>query len=159
MNIRKVNGLFLAQESDSSDLGKVFFDPNKDMNSVTSKLPSTQQMKDASFAWQVTKFVKSNAVVLCKDQRTIGLGAGQMSRIDATKIAIQKARQNKFDLNDAVVASDAFFPFKDNIEEIAKSGASCIIQPGGSIKDGEIIAAAENLGLSMILTKVRHFRH
>ena len=129
------------------------------MRSVTSKTPSTQQIKDANFAWHVAKFVKSNAVVLCKNQKTIGIGAGQMSRIDATKIAIQKAIQNKFDVNDAVIASDAFFPFKDNIEEIAKSGASCIIQPGGSIKDGEVVAAAEDLGLSMILTKVRHFRH
>ena len=159
LDIRRVNGLFLAQESDSLGLGKVLFDPCEDMKSVTSTSPSTQQIKDANFAWHVAKFVKSNAVVLCKNQKTIGIGAGQMSRIDATKIAIQKARHNKFDLNDAVAASDAFFPFKDNIEEIAKSGASCIIQPGGSIKDGEIVAAAEELGLSMILTKVRHFRH
>ena len=159
LDIRRVNGLFLIQEPDSQNLGKVFFDPYKDMESVTSQPPSTQQIKDASFAWHVAKFVKSNAVVLCKNQKTIGIGAGQMSRIDATKIAIQKAMQNKFDLSNAVVASDAFFPFKDNIEEIAKSGASCIIQPGGSIKDGEVVAAAENHGLSMILTKVRHFRH
>ena len=159
LDIRRVNGLFLAQEPDSSDLGKVLFDPHKDMKSVTSTSPSIQQIKDANFAWHIAKFVKSNAVVLCKNQKTIGIGAGQMSRIDATKIAIQKAIHNKFDLNDAVAASDAFFPFKDNIEEIAKSGASCIIQPGGSIKDGEVVAAAEELGLSMILTKVRHFRH
>ena len=159
LDIRRVNGLFLAQEPDSSDLGKVLFDPHKDMKSVTSTSPSRQQIKDANFAWHIAKFVKSNAVVLCKNQKTIGIGAGQMSRIDATKIAIQKAIHNQFDLNDAVVASDAFFPFKDNIEEIAKSGASCIIQPGGSIKDGEVVAAAEELGLSMILTKVRHFRH
>ena len=159
LDIRRVNGLFLIQEPDSQNLGKVFFDPYKNLKSVTSKPPSTQQIKDASFAWHVAKFVKSNAVVLCKNQKTIGIGAGQMSRIDATKMAIQKAMQNKFDLSNAVVASDAFFPFKDNIEEIAKSGASCIIQPGGSIKDGEVIAAAEDHGLSMILTKVRHFRH
>ncbi len=159
LDIRRVNGLFLIQEPDSQNLGKVFFDPSKDMVSVTSKPPSTQQIKDASFAWHVAKFVKSNAVVLCKNQKTIGIGAGQMSRVDATKIAIQKAIQNKFDLSNAVVASDAFFPFKDNIEEIAKSGASCIIQPGGSIKDDEVVAAAEDHGLSMILTKVRHFRH
>ena len=159
LDIRRVNGLFLLQEPDSADLGKVLFDPQKDMKSVTSTCPSTQQIKDANFAWHVAKFVKSNAVVFCKNQKTIGIGAGQTSRIDATKIAIQKAIHNKFDLNDAVVASDAFFPFKDNIEEIAKSGASCIIQPGGSIKDGEIVATAEEHGLSMILTKVRHFRH
>jgi len=159
LDIRRVNGLFLVQEPDSPDLGKVFFDTYKDMKSVTSRPPSTQQIKDAKFAWHVAKFVKSNAVVFCKNQKTIGIGAGQMSRIDATKTAIQKALQNKFDLNDAVVASDAFFPFKDNIEEIAKSGASCVIQPGGSIKDREVVAAAEELGLSMILTKVRHFRH
>ena len=159
LDIRRVNGLFLLQEPDSADLGKVLFDPQKDMKSVTSISPSIQQIKDANFAWHVAKFVKSNAVVFCKNQKTIGIGAGQTSRIDATKIAIQKAIHNKFDLNDAVVASDAFFPFKDNIEEIAKSGASCIIQPGGSIKDGEIVATAEEHGLSMILTKVRHFRH
>ena len=113
------------------------------MRSVTSKTPSTQQIKDANFAWHVAKFVKSNAVVLCKNQKTIGIGAGQMSRIDATKIAIQKAIQNKFDVNDAVIASDAF-PFKDNIEEIA-SGASCIIQPGGSSRTVRY-CAAEDLG-------------
>ena len=159
LDIRKLNELYLVQESDGFGLEKSIDLCDNELTSVTSKVPSARQIRDARFAWHIAKFVKSNAIVLCKDLKTIGIGAGQTSRIDATRIAIKKALDNGFDLKDAVVASDAFFPFKDNIEEIATSGASCIIQPGGSIKDEEVVATAQKLGVSMILTKMRHFRH
>ena len=108
---------------------------------------------------QVSQYVKSNAIVFCKNKQTLGIGAGQMSRVDSTKIASHKAENAKIDLTQSVVASDAFFPFRDGIDVIARHGAKCIIQPGGSIKDEEVIDAANEHGIVMLFTNVRHFKH
>jgi phosphoribosylaminoimidazolecarboxamide formyltransferase/IMP cyclohydrolase len=113
-------------------------------------------MATMRFAWKVSKHVKSNAIVFAKDSATLGVGAGQMSRVDAAKLGAMKAQ---LPLQGTVAASDAFFPFPDGVEEIARAGATAIIQPGGSQRDAEVIAAADRLGLAMIFTGVRHFRH
>ena len=113
-------------------------------------------MKDLQFAWKVCKHVKSNAIVFAKDGATLGVGAGQMSRVDSVKIAIAKAQTS---LHGTVVASDAFFPFPDGVEEAAKAGATAVIQPGGSVKDSDVIATADRLGLAMVFTGMRHFLH
>jgi phosphoribosylaminoimidazolecarboxamide formyltransferase/IMP cyclohydrolase len=111
------------------------------------------------FAWRVAKYVKSNAIVFCKNNQTLGIGAGQMSRVDSTKIASIKAQNANLDLINSVVASDAFFPFRDGIDVLATAGAKCVIQPGGSLRDEEVISAADELGLVMLFTGYRHFRH
>ena len=111
------------------------------------------------FAWRVAKYVKSNAIVFCGNEMTLGVGAGQMSRIDSTRIAIIKAQNAGLSLQNSVVASDAFFPFRDGIDALAEAGASCVIHPGGSMRDEEVIAAADEHGLVMVVTGVRHFRH
>ena len=111
------------------------------------------------FAWKVCKYVKSNAIVYASKNQTLGIGAGQMSRIDSAEIAAKKAKKAGFDLNGSCMASDAFFPFRDSIDEAAKNGISCIIQPGGSIRDDEIISAANEANMIMIFTGMRHFRH
>ena len=111
------------------------------------------------FAWVVSQYVKSNAIVFCKNKQTLGIGAGQMSRVDSTKIASLKADNANIDLAQSGVASDAFFPFRDGIDVIASHGAKCIIQPGGSIKDEEVIDAANEHGIVMLFTNIRHFKH
>ena len=111
------------------------------------------------FAFRVARFVKSNAIVFCREGRTLGVGAGQMSRVDSTRIAGIKARNAGLELAGAVVASDAFFPFRDGIDVLAESGAKAVIQPGGSVRDAEVIAAADEHGIAMAFTGVRHFRH
>jgi phosphoribosylaminoimidazolecarboxamide formyltransferase/IMP cyclohydrolase len=111
------------------------------------------------FAWKIAKFVKSNAVVFCADGMTLGVGAGQMSRVDSARIAAIKAENAGLSLKDSVVASDAFFPFRDGVDVVAQAGAVAIIQPGGSMRDDEVIAAANQHGMVMALTGVRHFRH
>jgi phosphoribosylaminoimidazolecarboxamide formyltransferase/IMP cyclohydrolase len=111
------------------------------------------------FAWRVAKFVKSNAVVYCGGGRTLGIGAGQMSRVDSTRIAAIKARNAGLSLAGSVVASDAFFPFRDGLDVVADSGAVAVIQPGGSMRDDEVIAAADERGIAMLFTGIRHFRH
>jgi phosphoribosylaminoimidazolecarboxamide formyltransferase/IMP cyclohydrolase len=116
-------------------------------------------LADLVFAWQVAKFVKSNAIVFCREGRTLGVGAGQMSRIDSARIAAAKAKDAGLSLEGAVVASDAFFPFRDGIDVVARAGAAAVIQPGGSLRDEEVIAAADEHGLAMVFTGVRHFRH
>ena len=126
---------------------------------VTQKHPTPQQMADLLFAWRVAKYVKSNAIVFCGDGMTLGVGAGQMSRVDSTKIAAIKAQNAGLSLKNSVVASDAFFPFRDGIDVLAEAGASCVIHPGGSIRDDEVIAAADAHGLVMVVTGIRHFRH
>lgn len=126
---------------------------------VTKQQPSLQQLEDLLFAWRVAKFVKSNAIVFCNNGMTLGVGAGQMSRVDSTKIAAIKAQHAGLSLQNAAVASDAFFPFRDGVDVLAEAGASCVIQPGGSIRDDEVIAAADEHGLAMVLTGFRHFRH
>lgn len=151
--LRKVSGGFLYQEKDN-----VVFDKDK-LNVVTEKQPNSEMITDCEFAFKVVKHTKSNAVVFVKDNRTIGIGGGQPSRIDSTNIAIQKAKQFNFDLKDSIVASDAFFPFADSIIELAKVGVKCVIQPGGSVRDNEVIQAANENNMIMLFTGIRHFKH
>jgi phosphoribosylaminoimidazolecarboxamide formyltransferase/IMP cyclohydrolase len=132
---------------------------NEKLDVVTQKPPTPEIMQDLLFCWQVAKYVKSNAIVFAKDGCTLAIGAGQMSRIFSTDIAALKAKENHFDLKGAVMASDAFFPFKDNVEKAAELGITAVIQPGGSLKDEEVIACANAHGITMIMTGMRHFRH
>jgi phosphoribosylaminoimidazolecarboxamide formyltransferase/IMP cyclohydrolase len=111
------------------------------------------------FAWRVAKYVKSNAIVFCGDGQTLGVGAGQMSRVDSARIASIKAQNAGLSLTGSAVASDAFFPFRDGVDVVAQAGARAIIQPGGSVRDAEVIAAADEQGIAMVFTGVRHFRH
>ncbi|MCX7666448.1 MAG: bifunctional phosphoribosylaminoimidazolecarboxamide formyltransferase/IMP cyclohydrolase, partial [Gemmataceae bacterium] len=149
-DFRKLDGGLLVQEMDvNAD------DPNK-WEVKTKAQPSTQQLRDLWFAWRVCKHVKSNAIVLAKEGRVIGVGAGQMSRVDSTQIAIQKAGDQ---VHGAVLASDAFFPFRDNVDLAARAGIVAFVQPGGSKKDQESIQACDESGLVMMFTGVRHFRH
>ena len=149
---RVASGLLL-QTADNHEISL------SDLKVVTKVQPTPQQMQDLLFAWRVAKYVKSNAIVFCGGGMTLGVGAGQMSRVDSTRIAVIKAQQAKLSLNGCVVASDAFFPFRDGVDVLAEAGARCVIQPGGSIRDEEVIAAADEHGLAMVLTGVRHFRH
>jgi phosphoribosylaminoimidazolecarboxamide formyltransferase/IMP cyclohydrolase len=126
---------------------------------VTERAPTPEQVKDLLFAWTVVKFVKSNAIIFCKDNMTIGVGAGQMSRVYSTKIAAIKAGDEGLEVKGSVMASDAFFPFRDGIDAAAEHGISAIIQPGGSMRDDEVIQAANEHGLAMVFTGMRHFRH
>jgi phosphoribosylaminoimidazolecarboxamide formyltransferase/IMP cyclohydrolase len=137
-----------------------------DLKVVTKKSPTEEQMRDLLFAWKVAKHVKSNAIVYVKDGATVGVGAGQMSRLDSAMIAAKKAERMADALGLAqpltigsAVASDAFFPFPDGLMEAAEAGATCVIQPGGSMRDDEVIAAADEAGLAMVFTGMRHFRH
>ena len=126
---------------------------------VSKRVPTAGQTADLLFAWKVAKFVKSNAIVFCGDGMTLGVGAGQMSRLDSARIASIKAGHAGLSLQGSVVASDAFFPFRDGLDVLADAGAACVIQPGGSMRDDEVIAAADERGIAMVLTGVRHFRH
>ena len=126
---------------------------------VSERSPSEQDMRDLLFAWRVVKFVKSNAIIYASNERTIGVGAGQMSRVNSARIAAIKAEHAGLDVAGAVMASDAFFPFRDGIDNAAERGIKAVIQPGGSIRDDEVIAAANAAGIAMVFTGVRHFRH
>ena len=126
---------------------------------VTKRAPTAAELEDLLFAWRVAKFVKSNAIVFCGGGMTLGVGAGQMSRVDSARIASIKAQNAGLSLAGSVVASDAFFPFRDGVDVVAQAGAKAVIQPGGSVRDDEVIAAADELGLAMVFTGVRHFRH
>ena len=126
---------------------------------MSNKNPTDNELKDLCFAWVVAKYVKSNAIVFSKDNKTLGIGAGQMSRIDSTSIASAKAENQNIDLKNAVMASDAFFPFPDNVEKAAELGISAIIQPGGSQNDDEVIKRANELNIGLVFTGIRHFRH
>src|SRR5262249_22320069 len=148
---KRVGGGMLVQGSDASKDG--------DLKVVTKKKPSEAQLADLRFAWTVAQFVKSNAIVFCRDGMTLGVGAGQMSRVDSSRLAAMKAQAAGLSLAGSVVASDAFFPFRDGVDVVIESGATAIIQPGGSVRDSEVIAAADERGASMIFTGVRHFRH
>lgn len=130
-----------------------------DLKVVTQLKPSPQQLQDFLFAWRVAKFVKSNTIVFCANGQTLGVGAGQMSRIDSARIASIKAQHAGLSLEGSVVASDAFFPFRDGLDVVVEAGAKAVIQPGGSIRDDEVIAAADEQGITMVFTGVRHFRH
>lgn len=152
-DFKKVSGGLLVQTSDAGIVTE------SDLKVVTEKVPDPEQIKDMLFAWKVAKFVKSNAIVFCRDGMTIGVGAGQMSRVYSTKIAAIKAADEGLSVEGSVMASDAFFPFRDGIDSAAEHGISAIIQPGGSMRDDEVIAAANEHGLTMVFTGMRHFRH
>ena len=151
--ILSVSGGLLIQSADN----KIITEDNLEV--VTKKVPNKDEIQNALFAWKVCKYVKSNAIVFAVSEQTLGIGAGQMSRIDSGKIAASKAKEFGFSLNGASMASDAFFPFRDNVDNAHELGIKCIIQPGGSIKDKEVIQAADEADMSMLFTKVRHFRH
>ncbi|MCX6173344.1 MAG: bifunctional phosphoribosylaminoimidazolecarboxamide formyltransferase/IMP cyclohydrolase [Ignavibacteriales bacterium] len=153
LQIKSIPGGLLVQEKDNSKLS------NDSLKLVTTKKYSDKELKDLKFAWTVCKHTKSNAIVYVKDEMTIGVGAGQMSRIDSTKIASSKAKQFGHDLNEAVAASDAFFPFADGLLEIISNGITSIIQPGGSVRDDEVIDAANGKNISMVFTGIRNFKH
>ena len=152
-DIKRIGSGLLIQTSDNFDA------PLADLKIVTEIKPTAQQMDDLMFAWKVAKFVKSNAIVYCAGGMTLGVGAGQMSRLDSAKIASIKAAAAGLSLSGSAVASDAFFPFRDGLDVVIDAGASCVIQPGGSMRDDEVIAAANERGIAMVLTGVRHFRH
>jgi phosphoribosylaminoimidazolecarboxamide formyltransferase/IMP cyclohydrolase len=152
-DFKKVSGGLLVQ---GNDLGRIKAD---DLTVVSEAAPTTQQIADMLFAWTVVKHVKSNAIIFCKDHMTVGVGAGQMSRVYSTKIAALKAADEGLEVKGSVMASDAFFPFRDGIDAAAEHGISAIIQPGGSMRDDEVIQAANDHGLAMVFTGMRHFRH
>lgn len=152
-DLKRVSGGLLVQSPDTLNMQE------KNLRVVSKIQPSTAQMHDLLFAWRVAKYVKSNAIVFCKNGTTLGVGAGQMSRVDSTRIASIKAQNAGLSLKDSVVSSDAFFPFRDGIDVLAAVGAKAVIQPGGSMRDEEVIAAADELGLAMVFTGYRHFRH
>lgn len=151
--LKRVGGGLLAQTPDSLNITE------NQLKVVSKAQPTRQQIEDCLFAWRVAKFVKSNAIVFCAQGQTLGIGAGQMSRIDSARIASIKASQAGLSLIDSVVASDAFFPFRDGLDVVVQAGARTVIQPGGSIRDEEVIKAADEHGVVMICTGVRHFRH
>ena len=149
-DLKRISGGILVQEPDTLTIAE------SDLKVVTKRQPSREELRDLLFGWKVAKHVKSNAIVFARASRTLGIGAGQMSRVDSVKIAVLKAQES---LAGSAVASDAFFPFPDGVEEAARAGATAFIQPGGSVRDREIIAAADQLGLAMVFTGARHFRH
>ena len=153
LDYKRVNGGLLVQDR---DLGMV---TESDLKIVSKRQPSAEQLADLLFAWKVAKFVKSNAIVYARDGRTIGVGAGQMSRVNSARIAAIKAEHAGLEVTGSVMASDAFFPFRDGIDNAAKVGISAVIQPGGSIRDEEVIAAADEHDMAMVFTGMRHFRH
>ena len=152
-DMKRVGGGLLVQSSDTRGVA------GDELRVVTKKAPTPPQMSDLLFAWRVAKFVKSNAIVFCGNGRTLGIGAGQMSRVDSTRIAAIKAANAGLSLAGSVVASDAFFPFRDGLDVVADNGAVAVIQPGGSMRDSEVIAAADERGIAMVFTGIRHFRH
>ncbi|OIQ73723.1 bifunctional purine biosynthesis protein PurH [mine drainage metagenome] len=153
LEYKRVGGGLLVQTPDALNVG-----PDR-LRIVTSRQPTPTQFDDLLFAWRVAKYVKSNAIVFAGRGMTLGVGAGQMSRVDSTRIAAIKAGNAGLSLEGSVVASDAFFPFRDGVDVLAEAGAVCVIQPGGSVRDEEVIAAADEHGLAMVFTGVRHFRH
>lgn len=153
MDVKRVGSGLLMQTADNHDLKPA------DVKVVTQLAPTAQQLQDLLFAWKVGKYVKSNAIVFCKNGMTMGVGAGQMSRLDSARIASIKAEHAGLSLQGTVVSSDAFFPFRDGLDVVADAGASCVIQPGGSMRDQEVIDAANERGIAMVFTGVRHFRH
>ena len=150
---KRVNGGLLVQDRDIHQITAA------DLKVVSKRQPSPQEIEDLLFAWKVAMFVKSNAIVYCKDKQTIGIGAGQMSRVYSARIAGIKAAAEKLEVRGSVMASDAFFPFRDGIDAAAQAGISAVIQPGGSMRDDEVIAAADEADMAMVFTSVRHFRH
>ncbi len=152
-DMKRVGGGLLVQTPDVLNVQA------SQLKVVTKMQPTQEQLQDLLFAWRVAKYVKSNAIVFCKGGQTVGVGAGQMSRVDSTRIAGMKAKNAGLSLAGSVVASDAFFPFRDGVDVLAEAGAKAVIQPGGSMRDAEVIAAADEHGLAMVFTGYRHFRH
>lgn len=152
-DVKRVGGGLLVQTPDLLNVQAA------QLKMVTKAQPSAEQLQDLLFAWRVAKYVKSNAIVFCKGGQTLGVGAGQMSRVDSTRIAAIKAQNSGLSLIGSVVASDAFFPFRDGLDVLAEAGAKAVIQPGGSMRDAEVIAAADEHGIAMVYTGYRHFRH
>jgi phosphoribosylaminoimidazolecarboxamide formyltransferase/IMP cyclohydrolase len=152
-DLKRVGGGLLVQSPDNRNVGR------EELKVASVLQPSAQQWDDLLFAWRVAKYVKSNAIVFCANGMTVGVGAGQMSRVDSARIAAIKAQNAGLSMTGSAVASDAFFPFRDGLDVVVDAGASCVIQPGGSMRDDEVIAAANERGIVMVLTGVRHFRH
>ncbi|BBO60188.1 bifunctional phosphoribosylaminoimidazolecarboxamide formyltransferase/IMP cyclohydrolase [Mycoavidus sp. B2-EB] len=152
-DLKRIGGGLLVQSPDAKNIQL------HELRVVTKRHPTPKEMEDALFAWQVAKFVKSNTIVFCAQHMTLGIGAGQMSRIDAARIARIKAENAGLNLAGCAAASDAFFPFRDGLDVIVAAGATCVIQPGGSVRDDEVIAAADEHNIAMVLTGTRHFRH
>jgi phosphoribosylaminoimidazolecarboxamide formyltransferase/IMP cyclohydrolase len=152
-DIKRVGSGLLIQTADNHELQLA------DLKVVTKVQPTPAQLQDLLFAWKVAKYVKSNAIVFCANGMTMGVGAGQMSRLDSARIASIKAGHAGLSLQNTVVASDAFFPFRDGLDVVVDAGANCVIQPGGSMRDPEVIAAADERGVAMVFSGVRHFRH
>jgi len=153
LELKRISGGVLVQEADLQELNE------SQLKVATERAPADAERRALLFAWKVCKHVKSNAIVFAAEGHTLGVGAGQMSRVDSVKIAVIKAATHAIALQGSVVASDAFFPFPDGVEEAGKAGATAVIQPGGSVRDADVIAAANNLGMAMVFTGVRHFRH
>jgi phosphoribosylaminoimidazolecarboxamide formyltransferase/IMP cyclohydrolase len=153
LDFKRVGGGMLLQSADTKNVAA------SELRVVTTRQPSHEQMQDLLFAWKVAKFVKSNAIVFCAGGMTLGVGAGQMSRIDSARIASIKAQNAGLTLQGSAVASDAFFPFRDGLDVVCDAGATCVIQPGGSMRDEEVIAAANERNIAMVFTGTRHFRH
>jgi phosphoribosylaminoimidazolecarboxamide formyltransferase/IMP cyclohydrolase len=151
LDMKRVSGGLLLQDADQALWS--------DLKVVTKRQPTDAEMRDLRFAWTVAKYVKSNAIVYAKERATIGVGAGQMSRVNASRIAVIKAEIAGLDVKGSAVASDAFFPFADGLLSAAGAGATAVIQPGGSVRDDEVIKAADDKGLAMVFTGMRHFRH
>ncbi|WP_332673843.1 bifunctional phosphoribosylaminoimidazolecarboxamide formyltransferase/IMP cyclohydrolase [Aromatoleum sp.] len=153
LDYKRVGGGLLVQSADEARIQLV------DLKVVTKRAPTEQELSDLLFAWRVAKYVKSNAIVYCRDGMTVGVGAGQMSRVDSARIAAIKAENAGLTVRGSAVASDAFFPFRDGLDVLAQAGATAVIQPGGSMRDAEVIAAADEQGIAMVFTGFRHFRH
>ncbi len=153
VDYKRVMGGLLIQERDTGMVERA------DLRAVTERQPSDAELQDLLFAWRVVKFVKSNAIVYAKGGRTVGIGAGQMSRVISARIAAMKAADAGLEVTGAVMASDAFFPFRDGLDQAAAVGIRAVIQPGGSMRDAEVIAAADEHGIAMVFTGMRHFRH
>ncbi|WJF89829.1 bifunctional phosphoribosylaminoimidazolecarboxamide formyltransferase/IMP cyclohydrolase [Paraburkholderia bonniea] len=153
LDLKRVGGGLLVQSPDAKNV-----QPHE-LRVVTKRHPTPSEMDNLLFAWRVAKFVKSNAIVFCSNGMTLGVGAGQMSRVDSARIASIKAQNADLSLTGSAVASDAFFPFRDGLDVVVNAGASCVIQPGGSMRDDEVIAAADEHNIAMVLTGTRHFRH
>jgi phosphoribosylaminoimidazolecarboxamide formyltransferase/IMP cyclohydrolase len=150
LQLKRILGGMLVQQPDSGEIN------DSELRTVTKRAPTAEELHTMRFAWKVCKHVKSNAIVFAKDGATLGVGAGQMSRVDSVKIAVMKAQSS---LRGSIVASDAFFPFPDGVEAAAAAGATAVVQPGGSVRDPEVIAAADRLNLAMVFTGMRHFLH
>ena len=150
LDLKRISGGILAQDKD-----QYYLKPS-DLKAVTRRQPTDEEIEELLFAWTVCKHVKSNAIVYTRERRTIGVGAGQMSRVDSARIAAEKARSS---LEGAVMASDAFFPFRDGLDEAASRGIRAVIEPGGSVRDEEVIQAADEHDVAMVFTGIRHFKH